>query len=214
VSDVRFLSGARIGPPQLPAALFIGEQHDLHADRDLGWLKRDLQVQALEQRARSSVCGRSGSRSARTGNGSSALLRSAAVGGASATSSASAALRWRRSSIACSSSATRAAIRRRSADVASSASRFAIWRSMRRWRSAISVESCLSRSAFGALGLLLVFVIGYFAALFPPTQDLLEQPAPESKLIGERSSLDYASTGYSLEACFYSPSLRASWSRR
>ena len=33
--------------------------------------------------------------------------------------------------------------------------------------------------AFGLLGLLLVFVIGYFAALFPLTQDLLERPAPE-----------------------------------
>jgi hypothetical protein len=29
------------------------------------------------------------------------------------------------------------------------------------------------------LGLLLVFVIGYFAALFPLAQDLLERPAPE-----------------------------------
>lgn len=34
-------------------------------------------------------------------------------------------------------------------------------------------------SAFALLGLLLVFVIGYFAALFPLTQDLLERPAPE-----------------------------------
>lgn len=34
-------------------------------------------------------------------------------------------------------------------------------------------------SAFGLLGLLLVFVIGYFAALFPLTQDLLERSAPE-----------------------------------
>jgi hypothetical protein len=29
---------------------FIGEQRDLHVDGGLGWLKRDLQVQALEQR--------------------------------------------------------------------------------------------------------------------------------------------------------------------
>jgi hypothetical protein len=36
-------------------------------------------------------------------------------------------------------------------------------------------------SAFALLGLLLVFVIGYFAALFPLAQDLLEQPAPEVK---------------------------------
>jgi hypothetical protein len=34
-------------------------------------------------------------------------------------------------------------------------------------------------TAFGLLGLLLVFVIGYFAALFPLVQDLLERPAPE-----------------------------------
>jgi hypothetical protein len=34
-------------------------------------------------------------------------------------------------------------------------------------------------SAFALLGLLLVFVIGYFAALFPLAQDLLERPAPE-----------------------------------
>jgi hypothetical protein len=34
-------------------------------------------------------------------------------------------------------------------------------------------------TAFGLLGLLLVFVIGYFAALFPLAQDLLERPAPE-----------------------------------
>lgn len=34
-------------------------------------------------------------------------------------------------------------------------------------------------SAFSLLGLLLVFVLGYFAALFPMAQDLLEQPAPE-----------------------------------
>jgi len=34
-------------------------------------------------------------------------------------------------------------------------------------------------SAFALLGLLLVFVICYFAALFPLAQDLLERPAPE-----------------------------------
>ncbi len=34
-------------------------------------------------------------------------------------------------------------------------------------------------AAFALLGLLLVFVIGYFAALFPLAQDLLERPAPE-----------------------------------
>jgi predicted metal-binding membrane protein len=34
-------------------------------------------------------------------------------------------------------------------------------------------------SAFALLGLLLVFVIGYFAALFPLVQDLLDRPAPE-----------------------------------
>ena len=34
-------------------------------------------------------------------------------------------------------------------------------------------------SAFALLGLLLVFVIGYFAAIFPLAQDLLERPAPE-----------------------------------
>lgn len=34
-------------------------------------------------------------------------------------------------------------------------------------------------TAFGLLGLLLVFVIGYFAALFPLAQDLLERPTPE-----------------------------------
>jgi hypothetical protein len=34
-------------------------------------------------------------------------------------------------------------------------------------------------AAFGLLGLLLVFVIGYFAALFPLAQDLLERPVPE-----------------------------------
>jgi hypothetical protein len=34
-------------------------------------------------------------------------------------------------------------------------------------------------TAFGLLGLLLVFVIGYFAALLPLVQDLLERPAPE-----------------------------------
>jgi hypothetical protein len=33
--------------------------------------------------------------------------------------------------------------------------------------------------AFALLGVLLVFVIGYFAAFFPLVQDLLEQPAPE-----------------------------------
>lgn len=36
-------------------------------------------------------------------------------------------------------------------------------------------------TAFGLLGLLLVFVIGYFAALFPLAQDLLERPVPEVK---------------------------------
>jgi hypothetical protein len=34
-------------------------------------------------------------------------------------------------------------------------------------------------SAFALLGVLLVFVIGYFAALFPLVQDLLEQPKPD-----------------------------------
>jgi hypothetical protein len=34
-------------------------------------------------------------------------------------------------------------------------------------------------TAFELLGLLLVFVIGYFAAIFPLAQDLLERPAPE-----------------------------------
>jgi hypothetical protein len=34
-------------------------------------------------------------------------------------------------------------------------------------------------TAFELLGLLLVFVLGYFAALFPLAQDLLERPAPE-----------------------------------
>lgn len=34
-------------------------------------------------------------------------------------------------------------------------------------------------SAFALLGLLLVFVLGYFAALFPVAQDVLEAPTPE-----------------------------------
>lgn len=34
-------------------------------------------------------------------------------------------------------------------------------------------------STFTLLSLLLVFVIGYFAALFPVAQDLLERPTPE-----------------------------------
>jgi len=34
-------------------------------------------------------------------------------------------------------------------------------------------------TAFALLGLLLVFVIGYFAAFFPLVQDLLEQPTPD-----------------------------------
>jgi hypothetical protein len=34
-------------------------------------------------------------------------------------------------------------------------------------------------SAFSLLGLLLVFVIGYFAAFFPLAQELLERPAPD-----------------------------------
>lgn len=34
-------------------------------------------------------------------------------------------------------------------------------------------------SAFALLGLLLVFVLGYFAAIFPVAQDLLEAPTPE-----------------------------------
>jgi hypothetical protein len=42
-------------------------------------------------------------------------------------------------------------------------------------------------TAFGLLGLLLVFVIGYFAALFPLAQDLLERPAPE--VVADRRAL-------------------------
>jgi hypothetical protein len=34
-------------------------------------------------------------------------------------------------------------------------------------------------NAFALLGVLLVFVIGYFSALFPLAQDLIERPAPE-----------------------------------
>ena len=34
-------------------------------------------------------------------------------------------------------------------------------------------------SAFSLLGLLLVFVIGYFVAFFPLAQELLERPAPD-----------------------------------
>jgi hypothetical protein len=34
-------------------------------------------------------------------------------------------------------------------------------------------------NAFSLLGLLLVFVIGYFAALFPLTEELLERPTPD-----------------------------------
>lgn len=34
-------------------------------------------------------------------------------------------------------------------------------------------------SGFSLLGLLLVFVIGYFAAFFPLTQEILERPAPD-----------------------------------
>jgi cytochrome c biogenesis factor len=34
-------------------------------------------------------------------------------------------------------------------------------------------------SAFSLLGLLLVFVIGYFAAFFPLAQELIERPAPD-----------------------------------
>lgn len=42
-------------------------------------------------------------------------------------------------------------------------------------------------SAFTLLSLLLVFVIGYFAALFPVAQDLLERPTPE--IAAERRAL-------------------------
>lgn len=42
-------------------------------------------------------------------------------------------------------------------------------------------------TAFGLLGLLLVFVIGYFAALFPLAQLLLERPAPE--VVADRRAL-------------------------
>ena len=42
-------------------------------------------------------------------------------------------------------------------------------------------------SAFALLGLLLVFVIGYFAAFFPLTQDILERPAPE--VVADRRAL-------------------------
>ena len=34
-------------------------------------------------------------------------------------------------------------------------------------------------SAFSLLGLLLVFVIGYFVAFFPLAQELLERPTPD-----------------------------------
>ncbi len=34
-------------------------------------------------------------------------------------------------------------------------------------------------NAFSLLGVLLVFVIGYFAALFPLTEELLERPTPD-----------------------------------
>lgn len=42
-------------------------------------------------------------------------------------------------------------------------------------------------SAVTLLSLLLVFVIGYFAALFPVAQDLLERPTPE--IAAERRAL-------------------------
>ena len=42
-------------------------------------------------------------------------------------------------------------------------------------------------SAFSLLGLLLVFVIGYFAAFFPLAQELIERPAPD--VIADRQAL-------------------------
>lgn len=42
-------------------------------------------------------------------------------------------------------------------------------------------------SAFSLLGLLLVFVIGYFAAFFPLAQELIERPAPD--VLADRQAL-------------------------